>query len=68
LEQCGQPLDQLQERQAEVRDTIGLGIREAIDELAVGKLLKPLHAGAVGSRDARRTIGRHDHAMECRRT
>ena len=41
-DQRGQPLDQLQGRQAQLGAPIGLGLGEAIDELIVADLLEPL--------------------------
>jgi hypothetical protein len=65
-------LDQFQRCQAQLRAAIGLGFRQAIDELIVADLLEPLQrkrrpraiaqqplqAGAVGALDAHRSIQR----------
>jgi hypothetical protein len=41
-DQRGQPLDQLQGCEVQLRAPVGLGLGEAIDELVVGELLEPL--------------------------
>ena len=49
-DQCGQPLDQFQGREAQFGTPIGLGLIEAIDELVVTELLEPLQGeGRAGT-------------------